>query len=73
MPEYLPAAIPSDWCQRDSVRRYNAIDPVIRRTPTLWGPLWDQLANEYELQAAERRVLDEAREAGLKQVLTVPP
>ncbi|WP_283811132.1 LuxR family transcriptional regulator [Bradyrhizobium sp. SUTN9-2] len=34
--------------------------------------LWDQLADYYQLQSDERRVLDEAREAGLKHGMSVP-
>src|SRR5438270_10300489 len=51
-PEYLPAAVtvnfPSAWCERYAERRYNAIDPVVRRTTMQSAPfLWDQLAHKY--------------------------
>nr|WP_247451015.1 autoinducer binding domain-containing protein [Bradyrhizobium sp. 180] len=70
-PEYLPAAVtvnfPSAWCERYAERRYNAIDPVVRRTTMQSAPfLWDQLAHKYQLQPGEMRVLNEAKEAGLK-------
>ncbi|WP_349253224.1 autoinducer binding domain-containing protein [Bradyrhizobium sp. CB3481] len=34
--------------------------------------LWDELGNQYQLEAGEQRVLDEAREAGLKHAISVP-
>ncbi|MCK1296414.1 LuxR family transcriptional regulator [Bradyrhizobium sp. 30] len=76
-PEYLPAAVtvnfPSAWRERYAERRYNAIDPVVRRTTMQSAPLlWDQLAHKYQLQPGEMRVLKEAKEAGLKHGVTVP-
>ncbi|OPY94356.1 transcriptional regulator [Bradyrhizobium sacchari] len=75
--EYPPPTVavkwPPDWCDRYFKRKYHTIDPVIRRTPMLSRPfLWDQLAVHYQLQPDERRVLDEAREAGLKHGMSVP-
>ncbi|MGY4158148.1 hypothetical protein ACVINW_003990 [Bradyrhizobium sp. USDA 4461] len=75
--EYPPPTVavkwPSDWCERYFKRKYHTIDPVVRRTPMLSRPfLWDQLADHYRLQPDERRVLDEAREAGLKHGMSVP-
>ncbi|BBC02347.1 DNA-binding CsgD family transcriptional regulator [Bradyrhizobium japonicum] len=75
--EYPPPTVavkwPPDWCERYFKHKYHTIDPVVRRTPMLLRPfLWDQLANHYELQPDERRVLDEAREAGLKHGMSVP-
>ncbi|KRQ89860.1 autoinducer binding domain-containing protein [Bradyrhizobium valentinum] len=77
LPEYLPPAVtvnfPPDWCHRYFERNYRVIDPVVRRTPMLPGPfLWDELAKQYQLQSGEQRVLDEAREAGLKHGMSVP-
>ncbi|XIA67552.1 autoinducer binding domain-containing protein [Bradyrhizobium sp. TZ2] len=77
LPAYLPPAVtvnfPPDWCHRYFERNYHVVDPVVRRTPMLSGPyLWDELAQQYQLQAGEQRVLDEAREAGLKHGMSVP-
>ncbi|QHO79401.1 transcriptional regulator [Bradyrhizobium sp. CCBAU 051011] len=71
---YLPPTgtvnFPPDWCRRYYERNYRVIDPVVRRTPTLPGPfVWDELA---KLEPGERRVLDEAKEAGLKHGMSVP-
>ncbi|UWU75669.1 LuxR family transcriptional regulator [Bradyrhizobium huanghuaihaiense] len=75
--EYPPPAVavkwPPDWCDRYFKREYHTIDPVVRRTPMLARPfLWDQLADHYQLLPDERRVLDEAKEAGLKHGMSVP-
>ncbi|MCP1838269.1 MULTISPECIES: LuxR family transcriptional regulator [Bradyrhizobium] len=64
---------PPEWCDRYFKRKYHMIDPVVRRTPTLSRPfLWDRLADHYQLQPDEKRVLDEARDAGLKHGMSVP-
>ncbi|MDF0522995.1 autoinducer binding domain-containing protein [Bradyrhizobium yuanmingense] len=34
--------------------------------------VWEQLAKEYQLQACEQRILEEARQAGLKHGISVP-
>ncbi len=77
LPEYLPPALtvnfPPEWCHRYFERKYRVIDPVVRRTPMVSAPfLWDELAKQCQLQPAEQRVLDEAREAGLKHGMSVP-
>ncbi|MDH2348725.1 autoinducer binding domain-containing protein [Bradyrhizobium sp. SSUT77] len=59
LPEYLPASVtvnfPSDWCQRYSEFRYNAIDAVVRRTTMLSAPFpWDQLRLPVSLGARRR-------------------
>ncbi|RXH38244.1 helix-turn-helix transcriptional regulator [Bradyrhizobium zhanjiangense] len=77
LPEYPPPTVavkwPPDWCDRYFKRKYHTIDPVVRRTPMHTRPfLWDQLADRHQLQPDERRVLDEAREAGLKHGMSVP-
>ncbi|WP_084801136.1 autoinducer binding domain-containing protein [Bradyrhizobium sp. Tv2a-2] len=75
--QYLPPAetvnFPSGWCQRYSERKYRVIDPVVRRAPMLSRPfLWDQLGAQYQLQRGEQRVLDEAKDAGLKHGISIP-
>lgn len=77
LPEYQPPAVavnfPRSWCDRYFERKYYAIDPVVRRAPTLSGPfLWDQLADRCQLQPSEHLVLNESREAGLKHGVSVP-
>ncbi|WP_445219810.1 autoinducer binding domain-containing protein [Bradyrhizobium sp. Pa8] len=72
-PPLVAMKAPPDWCQRYLERRYYAVDPVVRRTPMYAEPfLWDQLAKEYQLQECEQRVLEEARQAGLKHGISVP-
>ena len=74
---YQPPAIavnfPASWCERYFERKYYEIDPVVRRTPTLLRPfMWDQLADQCQLQPGEQLVLNESREAGLKHGVSVP-
>jgi DNA-binding CsgD family transcriptional regulator len=77
LPDYQPPAIavnfPASWCDRYFERKYYEIDPVVRRAPTLLRPfLWDQLADQCQLQPGEQLVLNESREAGLKHGVSVP-
>jgi autoinducer binding domain-containing protein len=77
LPEHLPPAVainfPHDWRDRYFERKYYETDPIVRRTPTLAGPfLWDELATRFRLRASEQLVLDEGREAGLKNGVSVP-
>lgn len=72
-PPLVAMKAPPDWCRRYLERKYYTIDPVVRRTPMFAGPfLWDELAKAYQLQACEQRVLQEAKEAGLKNGVSVP-
>jgi DNA-binding CsgD family transcriptional regulator len=64
---------PEHWRNHYFEKKYYEVDPVVRRTPTLPGPfLWSQLAERFRLHPNEQLVLDEAREAGLKNGLSVP-
>jgi DNA-binding CsgD family transcriptional regulator len=77
LPDHQPPAIgvnfPASWCDRYFDQKYYEIDPVMRRTPTLLRPiLWDQLAQQYQLQPGEQLVLNESKEAGLKHGVSVP-
>jgi LuxR family quorum-sensing system transcriptional regulator CciR len=77
LPNHQPPAVamtfPSHWCDRYFERKYYEIDPVVRRTPTFSGPFaWDELGSRCQLQAGEQLVLDESREAGLRNGVSVP-
>src|ERR1700730_6509609 len=64
---------PADWRDHYFEQKYYEVDPVVRRTPTFAGPfLWTQLAERFRLCPSEQLVLDEAREAGLKNGVSVP-
>ncbi|WP_247444399.1 LuxR family transcriptional regulator [Bradyrhizobium sp. 197] len=75
-PEYLPAAVtvnfPSAWCERYAERRYNAIDPVVRYDDAVGAVSMGSTRAQDQLQPGEMRVLNEAKEAGLKHGVTVP-
>jgi DNA-binding CsgD family transcriptional regulator len=72
----LPAVAinyPLHWRERYFERRYYEVDPVVRRTPGFSRPfMWDELIKNEQLQANERLVLEESREAGLKHGISVP-
>jgi LuxR family quorum-sensing system transcriptional regulator CciR len=77
LPAHPPPAVavnfPREWCDRYFERKYHEIDPVVRRAATFSGPfVWDQLGDRCDLQAGERLVLAEGREAGLKHGISVP-
>ncbi|MGJ4892614.1 helix-turn-helix transcriptional regulator [Bradyrhizobium sp. HKCCYLRH3099] len=64
---------PSAWRKHYFERKYHEIDPVVRRTAFHSKPfMWDQLLKQDRLQAGERRVIHESREAGLKHGMSVP-
>ncbi|MGJ4948770.1 helix-turn-helix transcriptional regulator [Bradyrhizobium sp. HKCCYLS20291] len=64
---------PLDWCKHYFQRKYHEIDPVVRRAAAHSGPFtWDQLLKQKGLQAAERSVIHESREAGLDHGVSVP-
>lgn len=64
---------PQEWCDRYYERKYHRTDPVVRRTASFSRPfVWDRLADQCRLQPGERVVLAEAREAGLRQGISVP-
>ncbi|MCK1353917.1 MULTISPECIES: autoinducer binding domain-containing protein [unclassified Bradyrhizobium] len=75
-PEYLPAAVtvsfPSAWRERYAERRYNAIDPVVRYDDAVVTVSMGSTRSQDRLQPGEVRVLNEAKEAGLKHGVTVP-
>jgi DNA-binding CsgD family transcriptional regulator len=77
LPEHPMPAIainfPLHWRERYFERKYYEVDPVVRRTPLLSKPfVWDHLVKTEQLQANERLVMEESKEAGLKQGISVP-
>jgi len=64
---------PSHWQNYYVEHNYRYIDPVVIYAPFIAGPfLWDQLAIRYDLNRKQLQLLNEAREAGLKNGITVP-
>jgi DNA-binding CsgD family transcriptional regulator len=64
---------PSHWQNHYMEHNYRYIDPVVIYAPFISGPfLWDQLAIRYNLNRKQLQLLNEAREAGLKNGITVP-
>lgn len=64
---------PETWVAHYFERGYHRVDPVLRHTSGIGVPyLWSWLPEIRKLDDRERRVLDEAREAGLRQGMAVP-
>lgn len=64
---------PEDWMRNVFAQEYETFDPA-RKYISSWqdGPyLWDQLENERRLSAIEKRILDDARDAGLHEGIAV--
>jgi DNA-binding CsgD family transcriptional regulator len=77
LPEHPMPAIavnfPLHWREHYFERKYYEVDPVVRRTPMFSKPfIWDQLVKGEQLQANERQVMEESKEAGLKHGVSVP-
>jgi LuxR family quorum-sensing system transcriptional regulator CciR len=63
---------PADWQERYFDRRYHEVDPVVIHARHIPRPFaWVQLAARFELSRKQRLVLDEARDAGLKNGASV--
>lgn len=64
---------PSSWMDRYFSREYQTIDPIVLYAPEIERPfLWDSLDGQYKLDRAQRAVMREAGEAGLKDGAAVP-
>jgi DNA-binding CsgD family transcriptional regulator len=64
---------PRHWQNHYVGHNYRYIDPVVIYAPFIAGPfLWDQLSIRYDLNRKQLQLLNEAREAGLKNGITVP-
>lgn len=64
---------PSDWIDHYFTRNYQEIDPVVQYTPQISSAYrWSDLSAQFNLSGPQKRVLDEAEEAGLKKGVSVP-
>jgi DNA-binding CsgD family transcriptional regulator len=64
---------PYEWQNHYIERNYRHVDPVIICTPFIAVPfLWDWLAIRYTLNRKQLQFLNEAREAGLKNGISIP-
>lgn len=74
---YQPPAIvlnyPPDWVDHYFANSYQHMDPIVTLTPSLRRPyLWDRMAETLTLTGEQETFLAEAREAGLKDGMSVP-
>ena len=64
---------PTSWTDYYFARRYQTIDPVIVNAPRIDRPfLWDSLGERYRLTRRQKRVMNEADEAKLRDGVGVP-
>lgn len=64
---------PSSWTDFYFEHNYQTKDPVVLHTPELERPfLWDWLSTAFRLDRAQRTVMQEARDARLKDGVGVP-
>jgi len=64
---------PDHWQKYYMEHNYRYIDPVVIYAPFISGPfLWERLAIRYDLNRKQLQLLNEAREAGLKNGVSVP-
>ena len=70
---FIAGSYPEDWIRHYEASGYKAVDPLrrfggLRRSPFAW----DDLARRHRYGKTERRVMNEAREAGLNDGVAVP-
>ena len=64
---------PDDWQQHYFAQQYQAVDPVVTMTPMLPKPFsWSALLSRAPVSAKQRRIFEEAKDAGLHGGLSVP-
>lgn len=72
-PPAVRLTYPDRWVTHYYEQGYDKIDPVLSHTIDIGVPyLWHWLPKMRRLGDLQRRVLEEAREAGLRQGMTVP-
>jgi DNA-binding CsgD family transcriptional regulator len=77
LPEHHAPAValnyPDDWVDHYFAHGFQTIDPIVRYTPVMSTPYpWAQLNRRFDLDKDENRVMNEAREAGLRTGVSVP-
>jgi LuxR family quorum-sensing system transcriptional regulator CciR len=64
---------PTSWTDYYFERRYQTIDPVIVNAPRIERPfLWDSMSTRYRLTRGQTSVMNQAREARLRDGVGVP-
>jgi LuxR family quorum-sensing system transcriptional regulator CciR len=62
-----------EWYKHYMANRYMEIDPVVLVVPARRGPfLWDDLVRHEQLLPKQRQLMDESREAGLHNGVSIP-
>lgn len=69
----LQGNYPQDWLARYLEKNYISEDPVVQNAHLTNRPFfWDDVTKVYELNDAEQKIMDGAREAGLHNGIGVP-
>ena len=64
---------PDDWVAHYFAHGYQRLDPVVVHTPSLWRPFqWTNLPSLVNLTPEQDRLMQECREAGLNNGLSIP-
>lgn len=67
------ANVPPEWVQHYFSQGYQQYDPVLLQTPLQDRPvIWDTLLRHTSLSPKQRRVLQESRDAGLHNGVSIP-
>jgi LuxR family quorum-sensing system transcriptional regulator CciR len=76
LPEIGPAIganVPPEWVQHYFTEGYQLYDPVLLQTPQQDQPLiWDELLRHAPLSPKQKRVLQESRDAGIHNGVSIP-
>jgi len=76
LPEIGPAVaanVPPAWVEHYFTEGYQLYDPVLLQTPQQDQPLiWDELLHHAPLTPKQRRVLQESRDAGIHNGVSIP-
>jgi LuxR family transcriptional regulator, quorum-sensing system regulator BjaR1 len=70
---FLLNTYPEEWVQHYGEKAYITIDPVVRELFVNYHPfLWSEVAERRNLGPAERRIMAECADMGMRQGFTVP-
>ncbi len=64
---------PPDWIRHYHENDYGSFDPIVTLTPSMRYPfIWDRLSKMVELEPRQELLLQESKEAGLHEGLSIP-
>lgn len=73
LPPYIAHNYPTSWQAQYASQKYCVADPIVVHTPHIGRPyLWRWLPKWFTLDALQRRIMEEASVAGLKNGVGIP-